>query len=82
MYICVCKQISEKQIISEINNGAKNFEAIQKKLGVSSECGSCLDCVLDVLVEHTEVKEYIVPIANIKHISNYPPTPLAINYIK
>lgn len=69
MYICICKQVSEQQIVSEIHKGCKNLEAIQKKLSVSLECGSCLDCVLDVLAEHTVSDEYVIPVSRIKHLT-------------
>jgi bacterioferritin-associated ferredoxin len=63
MYICICKQVTDKQIKQAIQNGANNIKAIQNQLGASSECGSCLTCIHDML------EEYVIPISNIQIIN-------------
>jgi len=58
----VCKQITEKQIKQAISNGASSIEAIRETLGAASECGSCLDCVKDIITECS------IPVESIKII--------------
>lgn len=64
MYVCICKQVTDKQIQSAIENGADNIKKIQNKLGASTECGSCVDCISDM------IEEYLVPVSNIPVINS------------
>lgn len=64
MYVCICKAITDCQIKQAIENGADNISAIQQKLGASSECGNCVECIQDMIAE------YIVPLSNIKILNN------------
>lgn len=41
MYICVCKGITEQQVI-EKSRTLKTTKEILKSLGVGSDCGTCL----------------------------------------
>ena len=40
--VCVCFQVGEKRITSAIEAGAHSVEAIGKKLGAGTNCGSCV----------------------------------------
>lgn len=64
MYICICRQVTDKQIESAIQTGANTIEAIQNTLGASSECGNCMDCIRDMIDEH------FVPVKNIPIINS------------
>lgn len=50
MYICLCKGITD-QDIREAMKTSKNKKEIFKKLGVASDCGSCLDEALNIFNE-------------------------------
>lgn len=52
MYICICKQITDKQIQEVICNGSATIAEIREKLGASSECGSCIDCLDEMITEY------------------------------
>ena len=48
MIICVCRRVTEKQIIYRASEG-KNFTDIQRDLGVATQCGRCEDCARDIV---------------------------------
>jgi len=54
MIVCVCNNVSEKEIRQAIELGATNMAALQADLGVATCCGSCQDCVRQVLTETLE----------------------------
>jgi len=41
MYICVCNGITERDIRSSIDAGARSFGDLQRELGIASGCGQC-----------------------------------------
>jgi bacterioferritin-associated ferredoxin len=55
MIVCVCNNVSEKEIRQAIELGATNMVALQRDLGVATCCGSCHDCAKQVLAETLEV---------------------------
>lgn len=49
MYVCLCKAITDRQIRSEVLNGADSMRALRERLGVCSGCGKCGPEVREVL---------------------------------
>lgn len=41
MYVCVCRAVTERQILDAVSNGARTLKDLRRELGVSSECGQC-----------------------------------------
>ena len=41
MYVCICKQVTERDILEALDNGACSFKDIRSELGISTECGEC-----------------------------------------
>ena len=41
MYVCICKQVTERQIHDAVENGACSFKDVRLELGVGTECGEC-----------------------------------------
>lgn len=41
MYVCLCRQVTDRGIRRAIAEGADTLEALQAKLGVCLECGCC-----------------------------------------
>ncbi|MBP9722975.1 MAG: (2Fe-2S)-binding protein [Gammaproteobacteria bacterium] len=74
MYICICKQVTDKQLREAITKGACTIEEIRACLGASSECGSCLDSI------HQIIAEYAVPVSDIKIISTVSTATIATSY--
>lgn len=58
MYVCVCNAVTEKQIFNAAKNGAKTVKDLKDKLGVASECTSCVGCAKSCLkAAHEELKQ-------------------------
>ena len=59
MYICICKAISDKQL-EEVAKTCHSTKEICKKLGLGSECGSCVQDALVLMknsaLHHSELK--------------------------
>ncbi len=51
MYVCICNGITDKQIRAAVARGVGSLEELQDELGVASQCGSCADHALSMLVE-------------------------------
>jgi bacterioferritin-associated ferredoxin len=47
--VCVCKQVSEAQIIECIRNGATSLKEISEKTTASTNCGTCAGAILAIL---------------------------------
>ena len=50
MIVCVCKRISDREILRHVRAGM-GFDDIQFELGVATQCGKCEDCVRDVVAQ-------------------------------
>jgi bacterioferritin-associated ferredoxin len=42
MYICICKGVTDREIVQEVEAGARSIDDVQVKTGCSSQCGKCL----------------------------------------
>ena len=51
MFVCVCNQVSDKQIHAAVDSGVRKIESIYADLNVGSCCGKCKDCAAKVLSE-------------------------------
>ena len=51
MYICLCRAVTDDEIKKAIKSGSKCIKSLQCELGVSTQCGACLDEVYDILHE-------------------------------
>jgi len=49
MYVCICKNVTEKDIKQAIGDGACSFDCLQERLEVSTCCGQCEPIVADCL---------------------------------
>ena len=44
MIICICHQVSDRDIQRQVDVGCDSFSSLQYELGVSTGCGICRDC--------------------------------------
>lgn len=51
MIVCVCRQVSDRQIRQAVANGAESLECLQFELGVATQCGRCAECATGVLCD-------------------------------
>lgn len=55
MYVCVCRAVTDRQILQAARAGAKNLKDLRRELGVATECGQCASCARQCLREaHAE----------------------------
>ncbi len=52
MYICLCRAITDDEIKQAISSGSNCVEALQHELGVSTQCGQCLESVQEILHQY------------------------------
>ena len=70
MIVCVCNNISDREIAQAVELGAASMNALRADLGVATCCGNCQDCAHDVLqqcliegkVEQTALRRLIQPL--------------------
>lgn len=52
MIVCVCNNISDREIRLAIELGLTSMDELRSELGVSTCCGQCASYAEDVLKEH------------------------------
>ncbi len=58
MVICVCQNISEKDIAKAVAGGCRSFAALQERLEVGTCCGTC-ECAARETLEHHARRESV-----------------------
>ena len=53
MYVCLCKAVSESEVLDAIDAGAASVEALSEQLGVATGCGCCREHA-EELVRHRQ----------------------------
>jgi len=41
MYVCICREVTDRHIHHAVRNGVVTFEQLRMELGVSQCCGRC-----------------------------------------
>jgi bacterioferritin-associated ferredoxin len=54
MIVCVCNNISDREIRQAVDLGLSSMEELSRDLGVATCCGQCADCAKQVLSAHIE----------------------------
>jgi bacterioferritin-associated ferredoxin len=52
MIVCVCNNISDREIRQAVELGLTTMEELRRDLGVSTCCGQCFDCAEEILGQH------------------------------
>ena len=52
MIICVCQNVSEKDIARAVAGGCRSFASLQEKLEISKCCGACECTARETFAEH------------------------------
>jgi len=61
MYVCICNAITDKQIRQAAESGVSSLWALQKELGVASNCGKCRETAAEILRQHSHTESRIEP---------------------
>jgi len=51
MYVCLCNQVTDRQIREAARSGCRRLEDLRNRLGVAACCGSCADMAEELLEE-------------------------------
>ncbi|ODV40715.1 bacterioferritin [Cupriavidus sp. UYMMa02A] len=51
MYVCICNQITDREIHGAVHLGVETLDELAETLGVGTCCGRCRDCAQQVLQE-------------------------------
>jgi len=58
MYICICKGITEEKIRAAIKHSrSPNTKEVLRKLGVGTDCGTCLLHSIDRIISEAKTKK-------------------------
>jgi bacterioferritin-associated ferredoxin len=62
MIVCVCNNISDREIRQAVDMGLSTMAELRRDLGVATCCGKCAPCAKEVLTEHlaVQVKETVL----------------------
>ena len=54
MIVCVCNNISDREIRQAVDLGLASMDELRRDLGVATCCGQCASYAADVLATHIE----------------------------
>ncbi len=57
MIVCVCHNISDRDIAREAAAGCRSFAALQEQLQVGTACGSCTGCARECFAEQRSLRQ-------------------------
>jgi bacterioferritin-associated ferredoxin len=52
--ICICLDVSQREVLAAIQDGAGTVEAVSERCGAGGGCGSCCDTIECMLKEQRE----------------------------
>lgn len=56
MIVCVCNNISDREIRLAVDLGLNSMAELRRDLGIATCCGKCHTCAREVLREHMDSK--------------------------
>lgn len=51
MYVCICRQVTDRDIRKAVENGVCRMRDLREQLGVGEQCGKCAGCAHALLKE-------------------------------
>ena len=57
MIVCVCNNISDREIRQSVQLGVRSMVQLRNELGVGTCCGKCQGCAKQVLRESLQAQE-------------------------
>ncbi|MDY0961826.1 MULTISPECIES: (2Fe-2S)-binding protein [Massilia] len=62
MIVCVCNNISDREIRQAVDLGISSIAELRKELGVGTMCGTCVSYAREVLHTHLDSKTTITEV--------------------
>jgi len=59
MFVCICNQVTDKQICSAVDEGASSLDDLSNKLNLGTCCGKCKNCAKKVLRGAIQDNSYV-----------------------
>ena len=56
MIVCVCNNISDREIREAVDLGLSSMAELRRDLGVATCCGKCHTCAREVLSDHINTR--------------------------
>jgi len=63
MIVCVCNNISDREIRQAVDLGLSTMAELRRDLGVATCCGQCANCACEVLNAHLETKVQVTELS-------------------
>lgn len=63
MIVCVCNNISDREIRQAVDLGLSSMAELRRDLGVATCCGKCVGCAKQVLNEHVESRTRVTQLS-------------------
>ncbi|NOQ64419.1 MAG: (2Fe-2S)-binding protein [Methyloprofundus sp.] len=55
MYVCICNEVTDREIKQEASKGACSMKDLRQSLKVATTCGRCASCAKGLLKEYLSV---------------------------
>ena len=52
MYVCICNEVTDREIKQETSKGACSMKDLRNSLNVATSCGRCASCAKGLLKEY------------------------------
>lgn len=63
MYVCICKQVTDRAIQDSVRNGCSSLQDVQGQLGVASRCGCCAELAEEIIQNTLDQDSNFLPYA-------------------
>jgi len=60
MYVCICKQITDKEVEAAIADGHTDLDSLIGHLGLGTNCGSCRGYTDQIIAEKTGISRPVI----------------------
>lgn len=62
MIVCICNNVSDRDIHSAVRDGITTINGLRDELGVSACCGKCRSCAKKILNDVQGTQESAMPV--------------------
>ena len=59
MYVCICRKVTDHEILDVCREGARSLSELREKLGVASDCGKCGKLARTIVKEYAKSAEFV-----------------------
>lgn len=62
MIVCICNNVSDRDIHSAVRSGVTTINGLRDELGVSACCGKCRSCAKKILNDIQDNQQSTMPV--------------------